>query len=152
VRAVRVLPFLLLACRSDPAVDTGASIGTPREAKDQPRVPPEPLDPPGVPSLAPPLDPILPAPGGSLPGKDVEAVVSSHRTSIAKACRPHGCDGTKQATVTIDIDPAGNVKSATPSGDPVVAACILRFAKKWKFPASTVGGNFAIPFVYKCDE
>jgi hypothetical protein len=48
------VPFLVLACRSEPAVDTGASVGTPRETKPQPRVAPEPLDPPGTPSLAPP--------------------------------------------------------------------------------------------------
>jgi hypothetical protein len=89
----------------------------------------------------------MPPPG--LSGRAVEAVIAAKRPTVQATCAPSPCRSAS-AMLTLEIDPAGRVSSATSSGDAVVGACLVRLAKTWKFPASSGSGNFAIPYIFKC--
>jgi predicted Zn finger-like uncharacterized protein len=98
-----------------------------------------------------------PVPGGNagaLSGKDVENIVSAKRIGVRKQCyEPYADKGDATVTLTLGIGPSGAVDSATTSSSgpaaSLVAPCIQRLAKTWRFPASGSGGNFAIPFIFK---
>jgi hypothetical protein len=90
--------------------------------------------------------------GGGLDSSSVERVVASHRAGVKRTCWERGGADQKSSvnvTVSAVVGPAGNVVSASSSGDdPVVAKCIESQVRGWMFSAPGSNTTVNIPFKF----
>ncbi len=88
---------------------------------------------------------------GALDGKAVGEVAQRSAVGVRKACYEKWVEtGPADAKVQVHIRPDGTVSSVDKlSGSPPqFLDCVARIAMNWKFPKSTAGGTYPIPFIF----
>jgi membrane protein involved in colicin uptake len=97
--------------------------------------------------------------GRPLDSGQVQRTVARYTGSVKRSCwqpalsaRDKNAPSTARVSVSIQVAPAGNVQSATSSGDPRgyrgLASCITSRVRAWRFPASSGETTVNVPFVF----
>src|SRR5262249_37410131 len=95
-----------------------------------------------------------PSSSTTLSTEEVERVVAAHRVSLKRACWDGRNDlpPSAKVTLTVTVNPNGNVVSTTASGsDAIVANCAEDQVRAWKFPPGKRDSSVNIPLVFARD-
>jgi hypothetical protein len=73
---------------------------------------------------------------GSMPREAIMRVLTRARAELASCASSHG---SHPVTLRLVVSPAGTVQSASGDGPPPLSACVVRSARRWRFPPTGAG-------------
>jgi hypothetical protein len=144
------MPEPAVAPAPEPAVAEPAPVPEPVKAPE-PVAKPEPVPAPAPAKVEPVAEPAIARP--AIDKATLTSVVGQHRPEMLKCFaegkkKMPGMKGT--VTLQLQVDAAGKVRAQVQStlGSPIVAACVIKAANGWKFPARSGGemANISYPF------
>lgn len=93
-------------------------------------------------------------PKAALDAATFDGVVEKQRIALRKECFKEGTSATDFA-MSVHVDSTGEVRDVlidNLKGDRTVSDCVRSQAYNWKFPASTIGGDFTTTMYFRPDR